>query len=73
MYVNGIGFYTIECLPGVNHNTVINWVKEVALKLPDAPEHSEIPEVAQVDEVETFVSKKNKNWLWTAVNNGLPG
>jgi hypothetical protein len=33
-------------------------VKEVAEKLPDAPEHSEIPEVAQVDELETFVSKK---------------
>ena len=36
MYVNGIGFRAIERLTGVNHNTVINWVKEVALKLPDA-------------------------------------
>ena len=61
MYVNGIGFRAIERLTGVNHNTVINWVKEVAGKLPDAPEHSEIPEVAQVDELETFVSKKKPN------------
>jgi transposase-like protein len=61
MYVNGIGFRAIERLTGVNHNTVINWVKEVAGKLPDAPEHSEIPEVAQVDELETFVSKKKQN------------
>ncbi len=61
MYVNGIGFRAIERLTGVNHNTVINWVKEVALKLPDAPEHSEIPEVAQVDELETFVGKKKQN------------
>lgn len=44
-YVNGIGFCAIELLTGVNHNTVINWVKEVALKLPDAPEHSEIPAI----------------------------
>jgi hypothetical protein len=61
MYVNGIGFRAIERLTGVNHNTVINWVKEVAGKLPDPPEHSEIPEVAQVDELETFVSKKKQN------------
>ena len=61
MYVNGIGFRAIERLTGVNHNTVINWVTEVALKLPDAPEHSEIPEVAQVDELETFVGKKKQD------------
>ena len=60
MYVNGMGFRAIERLTGVNHNTVINWVREVALKLPDAPEHSEIPEVVQVDELETFVGKKKQ-------------
>ncbi|WP_442947472.1 hypothetical protein [Nostoc sp.] len=27
---------------------------------------------AQVDELETFVGKKNEIWIWTAVNNGLP-
>lgn len=61
MYVNGIGFRAIERLTGVNHNTVINWVRETARKLPDAPEYSEIPEVAQVDELETFVGKKKQN------------
>ena len=61
MYVNGMGFRAIERLTGVNHNTVINWVREVALKLPDAPEHSEIPEVVQVDELETFVGKKKQD------------
>lgn len=49
-------------LTGVNHNTVINWVKEVAEKLPDAPEHSEIPEVARVNELETFVGKKKRSF-----------
>jgi IS1 family transposase len=29
--------------------------------------------VAQLDELETFVGKKNKIWLWTAVNKGSPG
>lgn len=45
MYVNGIGFRAIGRLTGVNHNTVINWVRKAALKLPDAPEHSEIPAI----------------------------
>ncbi len=73
MYVNGIGFRAIERLTRVNHNTVINWVRETARKLPDAPEHLEIPKVAQVDELETFAGKKNKICIWTAVNNRLPG
>ncbi|WP_375477977.1 hypothetical protein [uncultured Nostoc sp.] len=41
MYVNGIGLSAIERLTGVNDNTVRNWVKEVAPKFPDAPEHSD--------------------------------
>ncbi len=60
MYVNGIGFRAIERLTAVNHNTVINWVRQTARKLPDAPEHPSIPELAQVDELETFVGKKTK-------------
>ena len=46
MYVNGMGFPAIERLTGVNHNTIINWVKKVAESLPNAPEYPEIPEVA---------------------------
>ncbi|GAX41149.1 insertion element protein [Tolypothrix sp. NIES-4075] len=61
MYVNGMGFRAIERQTGVNHNTVMNWVKLVAAPLPDAPEYSEIPEIAQVDELETFVGKKKQN------------
>ncbi|WP_442946628.1 hypothetical protein [Nostoc sp. 'Lobaria pulmonaria (5183) cyanobiont'] len=53
-------FETIERLTEVNDNTVRNWVKEIALKFPDAPEHSEIPGFAQVDELETFVAILNQ-------------
>lgn len=74
IYVNGMGFRAIERVTGVNHNTIINWVKLAATLLPDAPEYEQIPEIAQVDELQTFVgSKKNKIWLWTAVNKGTPG
>ena len=44
MYVNGTGFRAIERQTGVNHNTVINWVKQAASPLSDAPQYSEIPE-----------------------------
>ena len=47
MYVNGNGFRTIKRLTGVNHNTVINWVRLAAASLPDAPEYLEIPEIAR--------------------------
>jgi hypothetical protein len=44
------------------------------LSLSQQPDYDEIPEVAQIDELQTFVgNKKNKIWLWTAVNKGFPG
>ena len=69
LYVNGMGFRAIERCTGVNHNTVIQWVKQSGEQLADAPSGQMIPELAQIDELQTFVgSKKNKIWLWTAVN-----
>ena len=61
MYVNGSGFRAIERVKKVHHTTVINWVKEVGKNLPDTPEKTEIPEVTEVDELETFVGKKKQN------------
>jgi insertion element IS1 protein InsB len=58
MYVNGMSFRAIERTTGVNHNTIINWVKKAASPLPNAPEYSDIPEIAQVDDKKTFVGKK---------------
>ena len=73
MYVNSSGFCPIERQTGVNHNIIIQWVKKAVKPLADAPEYLEIPEITQVDELETFVAKKNKIWLWTAVNKSCPG
>ena len=41
--------------------------------LRDAYEPDTIPLVGELDELETFVGKKNKLWLWTAVNHFQPG
>ena len=74
MYVNGMGLRGIERVKGVHHTTIISWVKQLGKQLPDAPEAEQIPEVGELDELETFVgSKKNKIWLWTAVDHFRAG
>ena len=35
MYINGSGFRAIERITGVNHNTVIRWVKKTAPPVGD--------------------------------------
>jgi len=62
MYVNGLGFRAIERVKGVHHTTVIAWLKQVGENLPDAYDPDLIPEVGELDELETFVgSKKTKS------------
>ena len=51
MYVNGLGFRAIFRVTGVNHNTVICWVRNLAATLPNAPEVQEIPEITEIDEL----------------------
>lgn len=58
MYLNGMGFRGIERVTGINHNTIINWVRSAALALPDVPEFEEIPEITELDELQTFVGSK---------------
>jgi len=73
MYVNGMGFRAIERVKGVHHTTVIYWVKQIASSLPDAPPESEIPEVAQLDELETVVgSKKTRFGYGQQSTRGVP-
>jgi hypothetical protein len=40
---------------------LLTQVLQASSNLSDAPESSEIPEVAQVDELETFVGKKKQD------------
>jgi transposase-like protein len=58
MYLNGNGFRAIERITKVNHNTVIRWVKQAANQLPDRKSESQIPQVGQLDELQTFIGKK---------------
>ena len=74
MYLNGMGLRGIERVTEIHHTTIMNWIRDAGLKLLDAPEESEIPEITEIDELQTFVGhKKNKVWLWTVVNHWKPG
>lgn len=56
MSLNGMGFRGIERVTGISHNSVINWVRQAEIEIPD--ENYEIPETAQIDELQTFVGSK---------------
>lgn len=60
-YLEGQGFWSIERCTGVNHNTIINWVRQSAKSLPDLPtDEAEVPEIGELDELQTFVGSKKK-------------
>ncbi len=74
MYLNGMGLRGIERVTDIHHTTVMGWVKEAGLNLPDVPEVDEEPEIIDLDELQTFVgNKRHKVWLWSAVNHWRPG
>ena len=63
MYLNGLGFRAIARVTEIDQTTIINWVKEEGESLPDAPPEEEIPEMTEIDELQTFVGRKqNKFW-----------
>jgi insertion element IS1 protein InsB len=61
MYVNGMGFRGIERVKGVHHTTLITWVQQVGEHLPNAYAPNKIPEVGELDELETFIGQKKQN------------
>ncbi len=58
MYLNGMGFRGIERVTDIHHTTVIKWVKQAGENLPDAYHPEVIPEVGELDELQTFVGSK---------------
>ena len=69
-----MGFRAIARVTEINHTTIINWVEEAGESLSDEPQNSEIPEITEIDELQTFVgNKKNRFWIWTVVNHQKKG
>lgn len=57
MYVDGMNFRRIGRQLGVDHKSVINWVKAYGAQLPAAPLPDDVNN-AELDELFTFVGDK---------------
>ena len=69
-----MGLRGIERVTEIHHTTIMHWIREAGEQLGNAPEFTEIPEVTDLDELQTFIgSKSNKLWIWTAVNHFSSG
>ena len=68
MYVNGMSFRAIERITGVSHTTIMDGVKLVGTLLPDTYEAETMPEVGELEQLETFVGKKIKSGTGAAVD-----
>ena len=74
MYLNGMGLRGIERVTEIHHTTIMNWIEEAGAELPDTPEEEEIPEITEIDELQTFIgNKRNKVWIGSVVNHWQPG
>jgi hypothetical protein len=60
MYVNGMGLRAIGRVKEIHHVTIMNWVKQVGELLPNAYTPEKIPQVGELDELETSSVQKNK-------------
>ena len=60
-YANGMRFIAIERLTGVDHRTIITWVKSAEKLLPVACDPETPPKVGELDELETVVESEKQN------------
>jgi len=60
LYADGMNYRRIGRQLGVDHKTVINWVKAYTDQLPDAPQPEQV-DWAELDELFTFVGAKKRD------------
>ena len=69
LYLEGVGFRGVERLTGICHNTVIQWVSDLAGEIERLrPEMEEKVATVELDEMWHFIQKKRTN-----AGSGLPG
>lgn len=74
MYVHGMGVRGISRVTDSTHTTILNWIEQSGELLPECYDPKQIPQVGELDELETFVGKKqNKLWIWTVVDHFQAG
>jgi len=67
MYLEGLGFRSIGRILKISYGTVFQWIKKWGENL-EIPKRNEAIEVVELDEMHTYVSKKNYRWIWIAVD-----
>ena len=56
-----MGIRGISRVTKISHVTILNWIQEAGECLLDEPQDEEIPEITEIDELQTFVgNKRNK-------------
>ena len=69
-----MGLRCIERVTQIHHPPLRRLIPSAGHQLQDAPAAAEIPEISNVDELQTFVANKgNKFWIWKAVNHKQAG
>ena len=73
LYVDGVNLRRIERILGVSRQSVANWAKTYASQLPDQPPRpAETVDVAELDEVYTFVGTKKNACTSSRRSTGTP-
>ena len=61
LYLEGMGMRAIGRVLGIHHKTVSRWLVQAAQALPASPPQTEACSFIEIDELCTFIVKKNLN------------
>ena len=61
LYLEGMGMRAIGRVLGIHHKTVSRWLVQAAQAIPARPPETEACSFIEIDELCTFIAKKNLN------------
>ena len=61
LYLEGMGMRAIGRVLNIHHKTVSRWLVQAAQALPASPPQTEVCSFIEIDELCTFIAKKNLN------------
>ena len=61
LHLEGMGMRAIGRVLGILHKTVSRWLVQAAQSLPASPSQTEVSSFIEIDELCTFIAKKNLN------------
>jgi len=62
LYLEGLGFRSIERIMGISHVTVINWVKKYGKELSFLRKQDSVSKEVEVDELHSYVGDKKTKY-----------